>query len=623
MVGVVLFGVVAYALTVAYASGTVLSPAGEAVAQDGNPSQTGEASEDSVYGPLKLVWTKSFPRMVNQPLIADGRVLVNAPTSEDGYGSTIHALDPATGHEEWATSFEHTYFTSKIAYDSGVVVARSPSYGGATRSFDVDTGELLWEHIPESDISSGTVVADGGVAYISSGLSSIGRGFVTALRIEDGEVLWQSSRPGIDAGDDAMIALDADAVYVADECGGAVAFSRSSGAVVWSRFVPSQNRNCFGEDVMVHDGVVHAGTGHTYDAETGEPGPVLADKVNAATGGIGISGIGSKTSAFSLDGGEFLWTTPEKQIDDIVEPLVVAGHVYTARSWYFDDSSVLSVHEPRTGDLVYRTDLPYPGYRQGGGGKAGLAAGAGRLFLARGTTLMAFEPSLRPPANGLDLVVDHPDVLIDDHVTAWAGMGEKVSAPGKRVTFDTDVFPFGKPRRLAQKETDRNGTARVDYRLQKNTRFFARSTEGPKVTAVAFAYPRINLYLFEAGANALKAKTVVARLPRRVAGGRRVYAYYGHGGKRFEREGSDVLRVRASGSAVASPRVTPPRSVGASDVIAVCVEALPQSGYGRNQGLAGSCGKDVIRLDRAISPKKGRNQESSIAVRSAGPQGAP
>ena len=577
----------------------VRSPRGEAVAYDANPSQTGAASEDAVFGPMEVAWKRSFAGPVNQPLVANGRLFVNVAKSNGGgsYGSTVRALNPQTGRQLWSANHDHVYFAARMAVNSGVVVALGPTYGEPLRAFDAQTGEKLWQYFPADDFWSGAVVADGGVAYISQGASTVGYGRIVAFRISDGLHLWTSPNVVVDGDDRAGIALDDDSIYLADVCGGAAAVSRISGAIRWTHGSGGSG-GCFGHDAVVAGGVLYAGGGEAYVAETGQPAPDVLASPQAIHGTVGIGYDpeinATRISAFPLSGGQALWTHPLGPTNSAIEPLVTGGTVYTARN-YYDSFSEIVGYGARSGVQLMRERLPHPGTVSVGGTKPGLTAAAKHLYVAQGLQLVALRPLLSPPATGLDLLVRPSDALVRTRVRLFAGLGRDVREPGQSVTFTADRFPFGRPRDATQRATTLDdGVARARFRSIKNTRFRATSSHGSS-SATAYAYPTTRLRLTRVRRRVVEARTIVGRLPKRVAQGRRVFAYYGYDGRRFIRRSAGRLEVRGS-RAVARSRVRLPERIGRRDVVAVCVHRLAQDGYGRAVGLYGRCGQREVLL---------------------------
>lgn len=80
---------------------------------------------------------------MSYPLIAGNRVFVTVTvTADGGYGTTLFALNRATGATLWSQPIPGTYFISGAAFDSGRVYV--VNFDGVLRSFDAVTGAADW-----------------------------------------------------------------------------------------------------------------------------------------------------------------------------------------------------------------------------------------------------------------------------------------------------------------------------------------------------------------------------------------------------------------------------------------------------------------------------------------------
>lgn len=293
----------------------------------------------------------------------DGVVgVTGTPTIADGvayfgdWAGTVHAVDPATGDEAWATELGGAVIGSVPVIDGAVYAAS----GTTLFRLDGATGEVEWEASthdhPFAMISASPVVADGLVFQgVASGEVTVPlpdytfRGSIGAWDTETGERVWRRfTTPG-------------------DETGGA-------GVGIWS--TPS---------VDVERGVLYVGTGNTYE----EPSAPLADSILALdtqTGEVVWSTQFTNPDVFAAGGGggkdadvgaaPNLWTSDGRD-------LVGAG----------DKTGVYHALDRETGDEVWATTLT-PGSMLGGA--IGTAAFVDGLLVV---TSNVGDPSNNAPTN--------------------------------------------------------------------------------------------------------------------------------------------------------------------------------------------------------------------------------
>jgi outer membrane protein assembly factor BamB len=103
----------------------------------------------------------------SSPIIYDSTVILQVDQQKQSY---IAAYDLATGREVWKTMREDeipTWATPSIA--KGPKGDEIVTNGTKVRGYDARTGELLWTLGPNSEITVGTPVVDGGLAFITGG----------------------------------------------------------------------------------------------------------------------------------------------------------------------------------------------------------------------------------------------------------------------------------------------------------------------------------------------------------------------------------------------------------------------------------------------------------------------
>lgn len=146
---------------------------------------------------------------VSYPLIAGGKVFVttNATPPGSNYGTTLYALDEATGNVAWGPiPLSGLYGFSGAAYDHGTLFV--VNYDALLRTFDAATGTPGWSVKVTGGGVTSPPTAVNGIVYIT------GNGGGTAAVDEtNGNVLWVSV-----GGDHSSPAVSADGVFVSFPC---------------------------------------------------------------------------------------------------------------------------------------------------------------------------------------------------------------------------------------------------------------------------------------------------------------------------------------------------------------------------------------------------------------------
>ncbi len=167
--------------------------------------------------------------------IGSGAGLLLAGTRE----GVVVALDPANGSVQWKVELSSEISAAPVA-SGRIVIARTND--GRLYALDATSGNRLWVYSsatpPLSLRGAGRPLIDGDRVY--AGFSS---GKLTALALDDGEVLWEVA-VGVPEGRseferlvdlDADPALAANTVFAASYQNRLVAISTVSGRIVWSR----------------------------------------------------------------------------------------------------------------------------------------------------------------------------------------------------------------------------------------------------------------------------------------------------------------------------------------------------------------------------------------------------
>ena len=207
----------------------------DAVAYQINTGHSGrQATGTLLAGSLTKKWTVTLGGAgggfveagdVSYPVIAGGRVFVTVEHT-DTYGTTLYALDAATGATDWFAGLAGTFGFSALAYDGRRVFALN--YDGVLTAFVAATGHQLWSvqmPVQAGVTPSFTAPPTGydGIIYVS------GAGTVYAVSEAGGIVGWKRS---VDGGDKSSPAVDGSGMYVSYACNQDYRFSLA-GHLVW------------------------------------------------------------------------------------------------------------------------------------------------------------------------------------------------------------------------------------------------------------------------------------------------------------------------------------------------------------------------------------------------------
>jgi outer membrane protein assembly factor BamB len=354
----------------------------EAVAYQISVSHDGYSGDSTLAPPLTSRWSRDLPGSISYPLIAAGKVFVTTPTSPGGsYGTTLFAMDQATGATVWSQPIAGTYYWSTAAYDAGRVFV--VNFDGLLQAFDAGTGALAWStQLPGQYAFSSPPTAQGGVVYTGGAGSG---GTVYAVRESDGAVLW--TQP-VSNGDNSSPALSATDAYVSYACGLVYAFDRVTGERRWFNDGPCSGGG--GKTPVYHAGRVYSRdffANEILDADTGAlvgtfqagPAPAFAGKTGLfLSGGTLTAMVGRRTVwSFTGDGGL------------VTAPIVVGSTVFVGSS-----SGMLYGLDLRRGRVVWSTNvgapISGPDEQNVSQPHTGLGAGQGLLVVPAGSRLVAY-----------------------------------------------------------------------------------------------------------------------------------------------------------------------------------------------------------------------------------------
>jgi len=185
-----------------------------------------------------LLWqVDTEARLRGGPGVGDGLVLLGTADAE------LIALDRETGAERWRTLASSEILAAPSAAD-GVAVARS--IDGRIFAYESATGKRLWIHdssVPVLTLrgTSATVIFAGGV------IAGLANGKMVALRLKNGELLWEK-RIAVSRGRselERIVDIDADpivadgVIHVATFQGNVATIAVENGRGLWNRKMSS------------------------------------------------------------------------------------------------------------------------------------------------------------------------------------------------------------------------------------------------------------------------------------------------------------------------------------------------------------------------------------------------
>jgi outer membrane protein assembly factor BamB len=365
-----------------------------AVAYQINQAHSGLQQDDFLRPPLAQRWSHTFPSSSSYPLIAGGKVFVTVRNVSQ-YGTTLYALDEATGATAWSRPIPGTYYWSNAAYEGGRVFV--VNFDGVLQAFSATDGTTVWtRQLPGQYAFSSPPVVSGGVIYVGGAGSG---GTLYAVSSATGNVLWTRS---VENGDDSSPALSPTSVFVSYAGPQVYAFRRSNGDQLWH--YDSGIEGGGGKTPVFVPGDATAPGGRLYtrafegsyvfDALTGE----ILDTFGSATAPAFANGTGlflydGVLEARDVDSGSLLWSFNGGGSQLSSAPIVVKSRAGTY------------VYEGSSGGMLYALDLtdgavawsanvgagiPAPDEQNVSQPLTGLAAGEGLLVVPAGNLLVAY-----------------------------------------------------------------------------------------------------------------------------------------------------------------------------------------------------------------------------------------
>lgn len=363
-------------------SGDIGSVDGEWPTLGGNPGRTGHTKDAGPGANAESGWCASVSsdqQWTAFPVVADGLVYAcsGAESGAESWRDHLHALDAATGEEQWNARTAGRIVEAPTVADGTVLIGvGTEAETGAVQAFDARTGTERWRTEFEAEIG-GTPTVSKGVAFVTDRNSA-----VHALSAEDGTRRW-TRRVGVDdttgngfgenesGGNESdenesresettedegiptfnvnfgwPASVAGDRVYVARSVmfGGGIpalyALDADSGFVRWETLtflegmVAATDDAVFGNFAQQLTAITTNGQSSwstkTDDVQTTPP----------ATDGSTVYVGGKRLSALDASGGAERWTV-EMNVEDAPQPVIAANAVYA-----FDGDDRLAVVGP-------------------------------------------------------------------------------------------------------------------------------------------------------------------------------------------------------------------------------------------------------------------------------------
>jgi len=374
-----LLGIALLAPSVASATST-----DQAVAYQLDPAHDGDQTGNPITAPLSQAWSINLQGSISYPLIVNGIVYVTAGSLAYGYGTTLYALDQATGATLWSHSLGGTYDWSGLAYDNGQVF--TVNFNGELTAFAAATGAIDWStSLPgQSAFTSPPTATDG---YVYTGGAGNG-GTVYAVSEATGQLAWTAP---VENGDHSSPAVDSSGVYVTYAGDQDYAFNPLSGALLWHHQTDIEGGggktpvlaagDIFGRDALRGNVVLPASGGASLGTFASTTAPAVGGgQAYLLSGGAlnAVNGSGLGTAAWTFSGDGKLDSAPLR-VGNLVFEGSSSGEVYAV------DSTGTSVWSANAGSAI-----PAPDEQNASQPLAGLGAGEGTLIVPAGGTLVAY-----------------------------------------------------------------------------------------------------------------------------------------------------------------------------------------------------------------------------------------
>lgn len=259
--------------------------------------------------------------LISAPILAERTLLVIDDDHE------LIALDAQSGDELWSQDIddpEDSPLSGAIAYDNGSVAVVTPS--GYVSAHRLQDGEVLWTKNLRTPLRAAPATSDG-ILYVTTLSNQL-----LALSFADGSILWKyeslTSELGFLGASSPAIDDERRLVITSTSTGEVAALSSQSGQVFWRQNLPRANSRI---------------VANIMEDVNADP-IILEDKVIAMSYGGGLS-------AFDIKSGALLWQQPT--IQSLHTPWEVGRALYVVTT----DNQLLAL-DKKDGTLFWSATLP-------------------------------------------------------------------------------------------------------------------------------------------------------------------------------------------------------------------------------------------------------------------------
>ena len=375
----------------------------QAVAYQLDPAHDGYQTADPVTTPLSEAWSDTLSGDISYPLIVNGVVYVTASVTS-GSGTTLYALEQATGATLWSHSLGGVYNSSGIVYDGGQVIALNNS--GALTAYNASSGATNWSVTlsGQTEFTNPPSVGNG-MVYVGGGGTA---GTLYAVSEQTGAIVWKANVS--DGGDESSPVVTATGVYVTYACDQDYDFNPFTGEQIW-HYAGScnggggttpvfANGEVFGRDSNSGNVILSGSDGDKLGAFTSTYAPAAGGgELYTASPGtlseIGDWGLGS--SSWSFTGDSDIDTAP------IVDGSLVFEGSSSGELYALNASDGTTAWSTATGD-----DIPAPDEFDATRPLTGLGVGENTLIVPAGNALLAYTGA--NVGSGTPAVAESPSV---------------------------------------------------------------------------------------------------------------------------------------------------------------------------------------------------------------------
>jgi outer membrane protein assembly factor BamB len=309
-------------------------------------------------------------------------VYVTAKVSS-GYGTTIYALEQATGATLWSHSLGGVYNSSGLAYDGGQVFALNNS--GVLTAYDASTGATDWSITLSTEGQFTNPPSTGnGLVYAGGGST------VYAVSEQSGVPVWKADAPNGD--DESSPVVTSTGVYVTYGCDDDYDFNPFTGQQIWHYDANCTggggttpvlaNGDIFGRDSASGNVILSGGAGSDLGtfASTYAPAAGAGDLYTASPGTLtALSDWGLGSSSWSFSGDSHIDTAP------LIDGSLLFEGSSSGELYAVNAANGTTAWSTDTGD-----DIPAPDEINPSQPLTGLGVGEDTLIVPAGSTLLAY-----------------------------------------------------------------------------------------------------------------------------------------------------------------------------------------------------------------------------------------